>query len=90
MNEKIMNFESLDEEIEFWDTHDATDFMGEEVTVEEIIREHQRNHQQTQVTIQLDVELLNQIKKLAIKMDINDSLLMRDLLLEGLKSYLRR
>ena len=87
MCEKIMNFKSLEEEMEFWDTHDATDFIGEEVTVEDIIKEHQS--QQTSVIIQLDVKLLNQIKTLADKMSINYSLLMRDLLFEGLKAYLQ-
>ena len=39
MGKKIMHFKSLDEEIEFWDTHDATEFEAEEVTVEEILDE---------------------------------------------------
>ncbi len=32
-----MEFKSIDEEMEFWGTHDATEFEEKEVTVEEII-----------------------------------------------------
>ncbi len=85
MREKILIFKSLEEEMDFWDTHDATDFMGEEVTVEDIIKEHQSQS----VMVQLDVKLMNQIKALATKLGVDYSLLMRDLLAEGLKAYLQ-
>ena len=32
MGKKIVTFKSLDEEMEFWDTHDATEFEAKEVT----------------------------------------------------------
>ncbi|MDQ3814091.1 MAG: CopG family antitoxin [Armatimonadota bacterium] len=35
----IPQFESLEEESEFWDSHSATEFEVKEVTVEEILEE---------------------------------------------------
>ena len=60
-----MHFKSLDEEMEFWDTHDAAGFEAEEVTVEEILDELRRHSKNTQVTLRLETELLNQIKTLS-------------------------
>jgi aspartyl/asparaginyl-tRNA synthetase len=56
-DKKIMEFKSIDEEMEFWDTHDATEFEEKEVTVEEIIDELRKNPKNTQVTIRLETEL---------------------------------
>ena len=81
MDEKFL-FNSLEEEMEFWDTHDTTDFIDEEVTVEDIIRENT----QTCVMIDLDMKFLDEIKELEKKLDIDRCVLMRKLLSEGLKS----
>jgi len=66
MCKKIMPFKSLDEEMEVWDTHDATEFEAKEVTVEEILSEVRRPSKNTQVTLRLETELLNQIKALGL------------------------
>jgi predicted DNA binding CopG/RHH family protein len=87
MCKKIMHFKSLDEEMEFWDTHDATDFEAKEVTVEEIIDGLRRCSQNTQVTLRLEAELLNQIKTLAARRGISYSSLIRELLWQGVKAH---
>ena len=86
MGKKTMHFKSLDEEMEFWDTHDATEFEAEEVTVEEILDELRRHSQKTQVTLRLETELLNQLKTLADRRGVSYSSLMRGLLWQGVKS----
>lgn len=85
MRKKIMHFKSLDEEMEFWDTHDATEFEAKEVTVEEIIGELQNR---TQVTLRLEAELMNQIKALADRQGVSYSSLMHELLWQGVKAYI--
>ncbi len=82
MGEKVL-FNSLEEEQEFWDTHDTTDFIDEEVTVEDIIRENT----QTCVMINLDMKLLSEIKELEKMLEIDRCVLVRNLLSEGLKSF---
>lgn len=86
MCKKIMHFKSLDEEMEFWDTHDATEFEAKEVTVEEILDELRHHSQNAQVTLCLETELLNQIKALADKQNVSYSSLMRELLWQGVKA----
>jgi len=83
MREKVSTFNSLEEEMEFWDTHDTTDFIDEEVTVEEIIRENTP----ASVTINLDIKLLSEINHLANRLNIDSCVLMHNLLFEGLKSF---
>lgn len=87
MCKKIMRFNSLEEEMEFWDTHDATDFEAKEVTVEEILGELQRHPKNTQVTLHLEDELLNQIKALAAKQGVSYSSLMREFLWRGVEAH---
>ncbi len=81
-----MAFKSIDEEMEFWDTHDATEFEEKEVTIEEIIDELRKNPKNTQVTIRLETELLNQLRALAARRGISFSALMRELLWKEVKS----
>ncbi|MDI6794883.1 MAG: CopG family antitoxin [bacterium] len=85
MRKEIMHFKSLDEEMEFWDTHDATEFEAKEVTVEEIIGELQSR---TQVTLRLEAELMNQIKALADRQGVSYSSLMHELLWQGVNAYI--
>jgi len=86
MCKKIMHFKSLDEEMEFWDTHDATEFEAKEVTVAEILSELKGHSQNTQVALRLETELLNQIKTLAANRSVSYSSLMRELLWQGVKA----
>jgi len=86
MVKRIMNFKSLDEEMEFWDTHDATEFEAKEVTVEEIIDELRHYSKNTQVTLRLEMELLNQLKTLAARRGVSYSSLICELLWQGVKA----
>ena len=86
MGKKTIHFESLDEEMEFWDTHDATEFEEKEVTEEEILDELGRHSKNTQVTLHLETELLNQLKTLAARQGISYSSLMCELLWQGVKA----
>ena len=86
MGKKIVNFKSLDEEMEFWDTHDATEFEAKEVTVEEILDELRHHSKNTQVMLSLETELLNQLKTLAARRGVSYSSLMRELLWQGVKA----
>jgi len=88
MCKKIMCFSSLDEEMEFWDTHDATEFEMKEVTVEEILSKLENHSKKAQVTLRLETELLNQIKALAAKRGVSYSSLMHELLWQGVKAHL--
>jgi hypothetical protein len=85
MCKKNLNFKSLEEEMDFWNTHDTTDFIEEEVTIEDIIRENTQQY----VMIKLDLKLLDDIKTLAGKLGVDCPSLIRDLLSKGLKSYYR-
>jgi len=87
MCKKIMHFKSLEEEMAFWDTHDATGFEAKEVTVEEILDELQRHPKNTQVTLRLEAKLLNQIKALADRQGVSYSSLMREFLWRGVESH---
>lgn len=87
MCKKMMHFKSLDEEMEFWDTHDATEFEAKEVTVEEILGELRRHSKNTRVTLRLETDLLNQIKALAARRGVSYSSLMRELLWMGVKAH---
>lgn len=80
MNRKIVKFSSLEEEMEFWDTHDTSDLVAKEVTIEDMMDEYQRRSPKTRVTLRLETSLLNQIKVLAAKRGISYSALIRDFL----------
>ena len=80
MNRKIVKFSSLEEEIEFWDTHDTSDLVAKEVTIEDMMDEYQRRSPKTRVTLRLETSLLNRIKVLAAKLGISYSALIRDFL----------
>ena len=87
MCKKMVHFKSLDEEMEFWDTHDATEFEAKEVTVEEILGELRRPSRNTRVTLRLETDLLNQIKTLAARRGVSYSSLIRELLWMGVKAH---
>ncbi len=85
MRKKIMQFKSLEEEMEFWDTHDATEFEAKEVTVEEILEELKRRPAKRRVTLSLDAELLARLQALAARRRLPTAALMRELLWQGVK-----
>jgi predicted DNA binding CopG/RHH family protein len=86
MEKKIPHFKSLEEEMEFWDTHSVTEFEAKEVTVEEILEELKSRSVKTKVTLYLETEMQNQLKTLAANRDISYSSLIRELLWKGLEA----
>jgi len=63
MSKKIMRFNSLEEEMEFWDTHDATEFEAKEVTAEEILGELRKMRET--LRIELDEEVAKKVCEVA-------------------------
>ncbi len=81
MKTKIMHFKSLEDEMEFWDTHDSTEFEDKDVTVEEMIQDMaQRQKNMKKVTLRLENELIDDLKALASKRQMSYSALVRQLL----------
>lgn len=85
MRKQIMQFNSLEEEMEFWDTHDATEFEAKEVTVEEVLKELEKRPAKRRVTLSLDAELLSRLQTLAVQRHLPMSALVRELLWQGVK-----
>ncbi|MFQ6039636.1 MAG: CopG family antitoxin [Candidatus Poribacteria bacterium] len=86
MEKKIPQFKSLEEEMEFWDTHSVTEFEAQEVTVEEILEELKHRSAKTKVTLRLEMEMQNQLKALAAKQGVSYSSLIYKLLRQGLEA----
>ena len=89
---KIPKFKSQKEEIEFWDTHDLTDYLDDMEEVKEpielsaglkskIIR---RRHAKKLLTLRLDKDLIDKAKRVARKKAIGYQTLMRMWIAEGL------
>ena len=78
---KIPHTDSLEALAKFWDTHDLTDFEGELEEVRESIFE--RRPEKT-VTIQLPVEEVEAVKRLAQSRGVQPAILIREWVLEKL------
>jgi predicted DNA binding CopG/RHH family protein len=78
---RIPEFESFEEEAEFWDTHDFTDYLDELTPVEvRFARELSEG-----VTVRLNSELLAKLHAQAKAQDMDPSLLARLWILEHLQ-----
>ena len=80
MQKKIMHFKSLAEEMEFWNTHDATEFEAKEVTVDELFSELAQRQEMKQVRLRLEDGLINRLKAIAVDRQMSYSALVRELL----------
>ncbi|MGB3458329.1 MAG: CopG family antitoxin [Halobacteriota archaeon] len=80
---KIPRFESIEEEAEFWDTHDTEDFADEFEPIE-VKFAYPLKHK-WMLTMELDEEIFNQVKKLAAGAGEEPSVLIRTWILEHLK-----
>jgi predicted DNA binding CopG/RHH family protein len=78
-NQQIPQIDSIEELAHFWDTHDLTDFENqlEEVTVPVFERE-------AKVTVQLQPEEVQAVKKIAASKGVDDTELIRQWVLEKL------
>ncbi len=80
---EIPRFKSVEEEAEFWDTHDTEEFTDEFEPVEVTFSRPLKH--KWMVTIELDEERFKRMKKLAEGAGTEPSALMRSWVLEHLK-----
>jgi len=81
---KIPEFKSLEEEAEFWDTHDFIDFEDETEDVE-IIWEVDKPRKETLV-LRVQKDIKDKLKKVARQKGLNTSTLARMWLMEKLQT----
>ena len=85
---KLPEFKNEDEEREFWETHDFTDYMHEFEEVKEpivVTRPKKRL-----VTFRMEEEAVERIKRLADRKGMGWQTLMRALIYEGLEEEEKR
>jgi len=80
---KIPIFKSIEEEAEFWDTHDTEEFTDEFEEVE--VKFARPLKHKWMLTLELDEETFNQMKKLAEGAGKEPGVLIRSWVLEHLK-----
>ena len=80
---KIPIFKSFEEEAKFWDTHDTEEFTDEFEPVE--VKFARPLKHKWMLTIELDEETFNQMKKLAEGAGKEPSVLIRSWVLEHIK-----
>jgi len=80
---KMPRFESIEEEAEFWDTHDTEEFADEFESIK-VKSAYPLKHKWL-LTMELDEEIFNQVKKLAAGVGEEPSVLIRTWILEHLK-----
>jgi hypothetical protein len=80
---KIPRFKSIEEEVEFWDTHDTEEFADEFESIE--VKFARPLKHKWMLTIEMDEETFNQMKKLAEGAGKEPSVLIRTWVLEHLK-----
>ena len=78
---RIPDFKSVEEEAEFWDKHDTTDYEDEFRTVK--VRFSKKLYEE--LTIRLDKETLNQLRQEAHQKGISPATLARMWILEHLR-----
>lgn len=84
----VPEFKSIDEELEFWSTHSALEFMdeGEEVEVDfSEAREARDKRRAQQISIRISVPVLGGIKRRAAKLGVPYQTLMQLWLAERLE-----
>lgn len=81
---RIPKFNNLEEEANFWDTHDITDFEDELEDVE-IVFELDKPREETLV-LRVQKEVKEKLKKTARKKGLNPSTLVRMWLMEKLQT----
>ena len=79
---RIPKFETRQEEAEFWDTHDLTDYLDELEDVEVKFGDNLSGR----VSIHLDADSLSKVCELACEKGISPAALMRTWVMEHLKA----
>jgi predicted DNA binding CopG/RHH family protein len=83
---RIPRFSSRQEEAEFWDSHDITDYLDELQPVEVKVSKNLSEG----ITVRLDEESLNELRSIAAEQGIGPTTLMRMWVLERLRELKNR
>ena len=79
---KLPTFDSAEQESEFWDTHDATDFLDQTVPTDE--RFEIARPSKNLISLRLDSATMDQLRSLAAELRLSDTALVRTWVLERL------
>ncbi|MDP2935540.1 MAG: CopG family antitoxin [Dehalococcoidia bacterium] len=83
-NSRIPRFRTIEEEAEFWDTHDLSEFEDELEEVEDVRFVVRRARQNRALTVRIDEETLATVTKEAAQQGVGSSTLIRMWILERL------
>ena len=83
---KIPEFASLEEESEFWDTHDFTDYLDNTTAVEVTFVD--ARPRKTQISLRLDPQTIAQLKTIAAQRGVGYQTLIRMWVLERMSQEL--
>ena len=79
---KIPNFKNLEEEANFWDTHDATDFLGDMKLTD--VKFTPRQKKEETITIRVEPKVKKSLEALSTNYGVNVSTLSRMWIMEKL------
>ncbi len=77
---RLPKFKNIEEESEYWDNHSTTDFDSVEITDDFIRNLKKSNIPKKKVTIRLDIELIDSLKRAAKKHGVPYQRFMRELI----------
>jgi len=84
--EKLPEFESVDEEVEFWENHDVTDFLDE---LEDLDDVEYRQGKDRVVSLRLPQEFVDKLKVYARSQEIPYTTLIRRWVIESFRKTVR-
>jgi len=84
--EKLPKFESVDEEVEFWENHDVTDFLDE---LEDLDDVEYRQGKDRVVSLRLPQEFVDKLKVYARSQEIPYTTLIRRWVIESFRKTVR-
>ena len=82
---KIPQFASIEEESDFWDTHDSTDYLDDTEPVEVVFVD---KRPKTQISLRLDPTIIEHLKQIATTKGMGYQTLLRMWVMERLKTEL--
>jgi predicted DNA binding CopG/RHH family protein len=84
--EKLPGFESVDEEVEFWENHDVTDFLDELEDLDDV--EYKQGKDRV-VSVRLPQELVDKLKAYAKSQEIPHTTLVRRWIIDSFRQKVR-
>lgn len=79
---KVPKFKNLKEEREFWDTHNSTDYLGDFEVAKDVVFVRPKKEV---ISLRLDPNILNKLKRLADKEGIPPTTYARMLIVKGIR-----